>query len=400
MSNANLRINPHAVSDLSASPRYPFPMTDLRKTALHDFHQKHNARLVDYTGWSMPLRYGSIAEEHNQVRTSGGIFDVSHMGRLHLKGLHARRALERACTRRIRPMQEGQCRYTLITNERGGVIDDVIVMKHDDDDFAVVCNAANRDRVVAHLKAIIEDNAWKAKLEDRTEKTAMVALQGPKVMELIGRVSSEVPTLKRYRFTVKNLLVAKLVVSRTGYTGEDGVEVILPAAAVPMTLKLLFKEVDLDAPEALIKPIGLGARDTLRLEAGMPLYGHELKDGWSALSAGVDFAINLDKNEAEDGEMFVGQEALLAERDRGGPARRLVGLRFEGRRTARQGMPVLVDGREVGDVTSGCISPTLDASIAMAMVDAAVPEGEAVAVALGNTDVLGTVAPLPFYKRG
>lgn len=374
--------------------------TEPLKTALHDFHTNHGAQMVEYAGWSMPIKFAGIAEEHRQVRDSGGIFDVSHMGRLHLKGLHARRTLERTCTRKIRPMQEGQCRYTLVTNETGGVIDDVIVMKHDDDEFSVVCNAANRERVVAHLEQIIAERSFKAKLEDRTMKTAMVAVQGPKVMDLIARVSSEVPTLKRFRFTVKNLLVAKLVVARTGYTGEDGVEVILPNAAVPMVMKLLMKEVDPDDPNAIVKPIGLGARDTLRLEAGMPLYGHELKDDWSALSSGLDFAINLDKTEADDGEMFIGQDALIAEHEQGGPPRRLVGIRFDGRRTARQGMPVLVDGREVGEITSGCVAPTLECSIAIAMLDTDIPaEGTPIAVALGSADIAGTTTPLPFYKR-
>ncbi|MEM1185164.1 MAG: glycine cleavage system aminomethyltransferase GcvT [Planctomycetota bacterium] len=374
--------------------------TDLKTTALNGFHTQQSGQMVEYAGWSMPIKFAGIAEEHRQVRASGGIFDVSHMGRLHLKGLHARRTLERACTRRIRPMQEGQCRYTLVTNENGGVIDDVIVMKHDDDEFTVVCNAANRERVVAHLQGIIDDRAFKAKLDDRTMKTAMVAVQGPKVMDLISRVSSEVPTLKRYRFTVKNLLVAKLVVSRTGYTGEDGVEVILPNSAVPMVMKLLMKEVDPDDPNAVVKPIGLGARDTLRLEAGMPLYGHELRDDWSALSSGLDFAMNLDKSEGEDGEMFIGQEALLRERDGGGPARKLVGLKLEGRRTARQGMPVVADGRAVGEVTSGCVGPTLECSIAMAMVDSSFASGGTqLSINLGKTEASAEVTSLQFYKK-
>jgi aminomethyltransferase len=376
-------------------------MTDLLKTPVHSFHVSHGGQMVDYAGWEMPLKFAGIVEEHRQVRSSGGIFDVSHMGRLILKGLHARRTLERACTRRIKSMVEGQCRYSLMCNERGGVIDDVIVMKHEDDEFGVVCNAANRERVVAHLQGLIDERSFKVKLEDRTAKTAMVAVQGPKVIELIERVSKEIPTLKRYRFTVKNLLVAKLIVSRTGYTGEDGVEVILPAAAVGMAMKLLMKDIDPDDPDAPLKPAGLGARDTLRLEAGMPLYGHELRDDWSALSSGLGFAIHLAKNEADDGEMFVGQEALIAEQEAGGPARVLVGLRFEGRRTARQGMAVMADGREVGEITSGCVGPTVDASIAMAMMDRGVSGvGTAVKVQAGRAELAGSIVEMPFYKRG
>jgi aminomethyltransferase len=370
------------------------------RTPLYDFHTKHGGQMVDFAGWEMPIRYFGIREEHLQTRSSGGVFDVSHMGRFELSGLHAKRLLERACTRRIGDMQTGQCRYGLVCNERGGVMDDVIAMRTDDDDFLLVVNASNREKIFAHLQKLIAENGWKVKLEDRTAKTAMVAMQGPRVMELIGTVSKEVPTLKRYRFAVKNLLIAKLIVSRTGYTGEDGVEVILPAAAVPMAMKLLMKDVDPDDPNAILRPAGLGARDTLRTEAGMPLYGHELGEDICALECGVDFAIALDKTKEQDGETFVGQEALQAVRDSGGPARKLVGIELEGKRTARQGMPVLIGEEKLGVVTSGCLSPTLEKSIAMAFVKAdRAAAGTAVRVDAERAVLEGKIVPLPFYKR-
>jgi aminomethyltransferase len=369
------------------------------RTPLHSFHAEHGAHMVEFAGWEMPIRYTSIIEEHNQTRNSGGLFDVSHMARLKITGRHARRLLERACTRRIGDMQNGQCRYSLVLNEQGGVRDDVIVYRFDDDDYLVVVNASNRAKIVDHLNGLVASGELKVKIDDQTESTAMVAIQGPKVMELISKVSSEVPTLKRYRFTVKNLLIAKLIVSRTGYTGEDGVEVILPAGMVGMAMKLLLKDVDMASPDGAVKPIGLGARDTLRLEAGMPLYGHELGEDISALEAGLDFAIAIDKDKEERGEAFVGQEALRATLAQGGPARKLVGLSIEGKRTPRQGMAIEKDGAVVGIVTSGTMSPTLGRPIAMGYVAKEHgAEGTALTVNLGSASVPATVCAMPFYK--
>src|ERR1043165_804694 len=276
------------------------------RTPLYQFHLDHGAKMVDYAGWEMPMMYTGILPEHQQVRSSGGIFDVSHMGRLRFTGRHARRFLERVCTRKIADMDAGQCRYSLLCNEAGGVHDDVIVYRIDDDEFLMVVNGANREKVVGHFQQVLGASGgdMAVKIEDQTLKTAMIAIQGPKVMGLVSRVSSEVPTLKRYRFAVKNLVIMKLIVSRTGYTGEDGVEVILPAEGVPTAMALLTKDVNTKAGGAAIRPAGLGARDSLRMEAGMPLYGHELGDEINALSCGVDFAISLDKDQQERGEKF------------------------------------------------------------------------------------------------
>jgi len=374
--------------------------TALKKTPLHQYHLDYGGRMVEFAGWEMPIRYsGTIREEHEQCRTSGGLFDISHMGRLSIKGLHARRLLERVCSRRIGTMEEGQCRYSFVCNDRGGVRDDVIVNRMDADEFLVVVNGANRAKIVEHMERVIDERGFKVKLEDRTEKTAMVAMQGPRVMELIGGVSKEIPALKKFRFAVKNLMILKLIVSRTGYTGEDGVEVILPASAVGMALKLLMKDVDTDSAQAQLQPCGLGARDTLRLEAGLPLYGHELDEDRSALSAGMPFAISLDKSEEKDDETFIGQEALLEQQSSGGPGYTLVGLKIDSKRTARQGMRVLSGDEETGTVTSGCLSPTLGESIAMAFVnDGASETGTTLSIDTGKARLDATVVDLPFYK--
>ncbi|RMH11986.1 MAG: glycine cleavage system aminomethyltransferase GcvT [Planctomycetota bacterium] len=372
----------------------------MHQSPLHDFHVKNGAQLVDFAGWHMPIRYTGIQQEHLQVRRSGGLFDVSHMGRVNISGLHARRLLEHVCSRRIGNMKHGQCRYSLVCNEQGGIRDDVIVMRHDEDEFTVVVNASNREKLLGHFEQVRESRGWKARIIDNTFETAMVALQGPKIMDRISKISSEIPTLKRYWFTTKNLLVMKLIVSRTGYTGEDGVEVILPAKAVPMAMKLLLADVKIDAPDAEIKPIGLGARDTLRLEAGMPLYGHELEENINALETGLDFAIAMDKSTEADGEMFIGQQALLAAQDAGGPKRKLVGLVCEGRRTPRQGMPIMIANQPAGQVTSGCLSPTLERPIAMGYVAIEHAEpGTAALIDAGKAMIEGQIVALPFYKR-
>ncbi len=374
------------------------------RTPLYDWHVKHSGKMVDFAGWEMPLLYNregqpsGITEEHHQVRKSGGIFDVSHMGRVKVTGRHSRRFLERLCTRRVSDMTGGQCRYSLVCNERGGVRDDVLVYKFDDDDWMLVVNASNREKLLGHFDAIKSDLV--VKIDDQTKSTAMVAIQGPKVMELIGKFSREVPTLKRYRFATKNLLIVKLVISRTGYTGEDGVEVILPSNMVGMAMGLVLKDVDITKPDALLKPAGLGARDTLRLEAGMPLYGHELGEDVDALASGLDFAMNLDKDQDERGEKFVGCDALKKIQAEGGPRKKLVGLMIDGKRTARQSMTITKGGTAIGVVTSGCLSPTLGASIAMGYVDRECAEnGTALTIDTGKGATLeAKVSPMPFYK--
>jgi len=368
----------------------------LLHTAFHGLHLEHGARMTDFAGWDMPLTYGSILEEHRWCRQSAGFFDVSHMGRLYFSGRHARRFLDQVCTRGILGMQRGMIRYSLVCNERGGCHDDVLVYCLEEDEYLMVCNASNRAKLVKHFESVRGDLAFK--MEDRTESTAMVAIQGPKAMELIGNFSKEIPTLKRYRFTEKSLLVVKLLVSRTGYTGEDGVEIILGASMAKMAMGLFLK--DMGKANGVVKPCGLGARDSLRLEAGMPLYGHEINEDIDPLTAGLDFAVKLDKGTGDEREgRFIGQDALQAISAAGGPKRKLVGLLLDGRRSARQGMNVLQGDKVVGQVTSGCLSPTLDRPIAMAIVERGVAESKPeLRVDLGREQTAATITPMPFIK--
>lgn len=377
-----------------------------RTSPMNEHHLQYGARMIDFAGWSMPICYdwpgggGGITAEHEHTRRAVGFFDVSHMGRIYFKGRHARRLVERLVTRNVSDMQVGQCRYALCLNERGGVKDDVLVYRLAEDRFMLVVNAANREKLAAHFDAVKSAmELTSVDIDDKTLSTAMVAAQGPRTMEIVSKVSKEIPTLKRYRFTEKNLMVMKLLASRTGYTGEDGVEVILPAKAVGLAIKMFLKDAKQD--DSVIKPCGLGARDTLRLEAGMALYGHELSEETNALDTGLGFAMNLDKGEGDENVPgFIGQDALKRTMDEGGPARTLVGLELDSKRTARQGMGVRIGGESAGEVTSGCVSPTLGKSIAMAYVPSgSVGEGSAVEVDLGKDRGVGaTVVKLPFYK--
>ncbi|MCC6580296.1 MAG: glycine cleavage system aminomethyltransferase GcvT [Phycisphaeraceae bacterium] len=368
----------------------------MQRTPFYKFMAGQGAKFVDFAGWEMPISFGSIIEEHQHVRACGGLFDVSHMGRIELSGRHARRLLERTLTRYVTDMQPKTCRYALMCNERGGVLDDVIVYCFEGH-WLLVVNASNRTKIVSHLQQQIAEQKMVVKMEDQTGSTAMVALQGPKVMEIIGKFSREVPTLKKYAFCTKNLLILKLTISRTGYTGEDGVEVMMGAGMAEKALSLLARDTSAQSP---LRPCGLGARDTLRIEAAMPLYGHELTEDIDPLTAGLTFAVNMDKHARDRGERFIGQDALekIAQE---GPRQIRIGLRCEGKRTPRQGMPVLKDDAVVGQVTSGCLSPTLGYPIAMAYVQAgALTTGQTAAIDLGMQKLDAVVVDLPFYRHG
>lgn len=362
----------------------------LKRTPFYDFHVSAGAKLVDFAGWEMPLLYRGIVPEHEQTRNSASIFDVSHMGRLYFSGKEAPTFLNRALTRNVADQKVGQCRYSLVCNEAGGVMDDVIISR-DTKNWILVCNASNRPKILAHFNQLRRGWNMDFDLADQTEATGMVAIQGPKaIAKLASILPVDLANLKRYQFESTSFMLVKLTVFRSGYTGEDGVEIILPGKMASMAMKLLAGK--LDRPDATIQPAGLGARDTLRLEAGMPLYGHELTEQTDPLSAGLAFAVDLTKD-------FVGAEALRSIAQ-SGPKRKLVGLELEGRRIARQEMMVLLDNQPVGQITSGTFGPTIQKSIAMAYVDAPhAAEGTALKVDLKGSQVDARIVKLPFYKR-
>jgi aminomethyltransferase len=352
------------------------------QTPLHAWHVANKGRMVDFAGFSMPVQYTSIISEHLAVRKSAGFFDVSHMGRLLIRGEAAMEWLNRIVTCRLSDLAVGQVRYGLVCNEQGGVIDDVLVTRWPDA-WGLVVNASNHEAVVAWMMAHPVTNAT---IEDVTSSTVMLALQGPEWWRVVQSFFPEsILALPYYRGAIVAKDGAEWRISRTGYTGEDGVEIVSPAAVGEALANNLL--------QAGAMACGLGARDTLRLEAGMPLYGHELNEQTNPFQAGLGRSVDMSKE-------FYGCKALEALRgDVHAPVR--VGLILDGRRAARQGDQVLDgDGNQIGRVTSGTFSPTLERPIAMAYIrrEMAVT-GQSVSLLVRDTHVPGQVTGLPFYKR-
>ena len=356
------------------------------RTALHAWHGQNGGRLVEFAGWSMPIQYTTIVEEHRAVRTGVGLFDISHMGRLTFAGPGALDWLERVTTNHVARLAPDEIQYSLLANDDGGVIDDVLVYGSPSG-YTLVCNASNRERVVAQFER--HRAGIDASLIDRTLATAMIAVQGPSALATLRPLCSvPLESMTYYRSTTGRVLDAEAVVSRTGYTGEDGFELIVSADRAEAVWTALLDS----GRDSGIRPCGLGARDTLRFEAGMPLYGHELSETISPYSANVGWAVKLHKGE------FVGREALRRRKREPEPVR--VGLRLEGKRIARQGSAVLLDGRGVGTVTSGTFSPTLGMSLAIALVEPDLsPLGTGLTVDVRGHAEPARVVEVPFYRR-
>lgn len=358
--------------------------------------------MVDFAGWKMPVQYRSIVEEHLATRRAAGLFDVSHMGRLSVAGPAAIDWLERLLTRRVAGIEAGQARYTLVTGRAPGgseivILDDAIVARDADaadgsPRLSLVVNASNRQRVVAWLESQVP--ATGVHLADRTFQTAMIAVQGPRAVGVVSGLAgsadaSRIGGLRPYRTTVARIAGHDAAVSRSGYTGEDGVELIVEARAA----ESVWSAIHAAGAAVGLVPCGLGARDTLRLEAGMPLYGHELREESDPFAIGLGLGVVL------DGRTFPGVERFADQRAHG-RGRVRVGLVFDSKRTAREGSGVWAGGREVGVVTSGSFAPTLDRAVAMALVDpdASAP-GTMLDVAVRDVRQAARVTPLPFYRR-
>jgi aminomethyltransferase len=359
-----------------------------RSTPLREVHESLGATLTDFAGWLMPLRYGSESAEHNAVRQAAGLFDLSHMGEIHLTGAASGEALDHALVGNLSTLAPGRARYTMICAEDGGVLDDLIVYRLADDSFMVVANASNYERVAAELTVRAEP--YDTVVEDRSTEYALVAVQGPRSAEILGKLTdADLAGLKYYAGLPGTVAGFEALIARTGYTGEDGFELFVAAGdAVPLWRALS----EAGEPYGL-RAAGLSARDTLRLEAGMPLYGNELSEKLTPFDAGLGRVVKFDK----PGD-FVGRAALEARRDIP-PRRRLVGLVATGRRVPRHGYPVVLreDGSVVGEVTSGAPSQSLGKPIAMAYVDAPVSGGLAVDIRGRHEPV--DIMELPFYRR-
>jgi glycine cleavage system T protein (aminomethyltransferase) len=374
------------------------PDAPLRRTPLTSVHERLGATLTGFAGWLMPLRYGSETAEHNAVRTAAGLFDLSHMGEIMVTGPGAAAALDYALVGQPSALAPGRARYTMICAPDGGILDDLIVYRLADAEFLVVANAANTDVVV---KALTDRAGAGAQVADRTDEYALIALQGPNAVQILTPLTNaDLGAVKYYASYPATVAGREILLARTGYTGEDGFELFTGRQdAEPIWAALT----EADAGHGLL-PAGLAARDTLRLEAGMPLYGNELGPDLTPFDAGLGRVVKLDK----PGD-FVGR-AALEERAGATPHRELVGLVGRSRRVPRHGYDVLRDAAACGTVTSGAPSPTLGRPIAMAYVEPAValeareagPDGggpSRLAVDIRGSAEPADLVPLPFYRR-
>jgi aminomethyltransferase len=367
--------------------------TALRETALRSRHEALGARLIPFAGWLMPVQYSGVIDEHRTVRSAAGLFDLGHMGQVRVTGGDSLPYLQRVTTNDVSVLAPGDAQYSLLPNEQGGVIDDIIVYRlPDEPGYLVVVNAANHDKDVAWMqRQRLAQPQLDVDVDDVSDSLGMIAIQGPLAPEIVaGLTETDLSGLEPFRSLRATVAGLPVLVARTGYTGEDGFEFYVPQE---QTAELWDALIATGTPRGL-KPIGLGARDTLRLEARMPLYGNELADDISPIEAGLGWAVKLDKGP------FIGREAIAAVKE-SGPTRRTVGFRLlERAGSARHEYPVALNGRSVGVVTSGAHSPTLGAEIGLALVEADVAGvGKPLDVVIRDRPVRAEQVKLPFYRR-
>jgi aminomethyltransferase len=364
----------------------PSSPTGLLRTPLTGVHQRLNARMVDFAGWDMPVQYPTgILAEHQAVRTGCGLFDLSHMGRVYLRGPDALALAQQCCTRDLSRIRQGEAAYSVLCQPDGGILDDVIGYVLDDRQILFVFNASNRENDVAFFAEQRDRLHFDVDLDDRTLQTALIGIQGPRAQEILqSACSADLEPLPGYAFLQADVGGASALVSRTGYTGEDGFEVMLDADAAAHVWTTLMNSAC---------PCGLGARDTLRTEAGFALYGHDIDRTTNPYEARLGWVVNLAKPD------FVGREALARIKSEG-PSRKLVGLRVGVGGVPRQGFAIVRDGERIGVVTSGTFSPTLKGNIAMGYVPLAFSQpGQVVHVEMRGKAVEAEVVPLPFVPH-
>jgi glycine cleavage system T protein (aminomethyltransferase) len=359
----------------------------LKKTPLHALSKELGGRLVDFAGWEMPVQFSSVIEEHMAVRTAAGLFDVSHMGEIEVEGRDALAFVQRVTCNDVSRLATGQAHYSALTTPEGTFVDDILVYRRGSDRFLLVVNAGNTDKDFEWVK---RHRSGQVKVENASSRWAQIALQGPKAEAILKpHTPADLRAIAYYHFTETRVGAAAAVLSRTGYTGDDGFEIYLEPAAAEGVARAL-----LDGGRAAgLLPCGLGARDTLRLEAGMPLYGNDIDETTTVLEAGLGWICKTDKGE------FIGRDALLRQK-KAGLTRRRIGFEMVDRGIARHGYPVRFEGREVGQVTSGTFGPYVKKNIGMAYVP---PElsgtGARFSVVIRERDAAAVVVPTPFYRR-
>ena len=360
---------------------------EMRRTSLNEQHRALGARLVDFHGWELPIQYESILKEHEAVRKRAGLFDVSHMGQVWARGKGALAFLQKVNANDIARISPGKAIYSHLPNERGGVVDDVIVSCLAPERYMVVVNAATREKDFAWLKK--QAAGFQVELEDASDHFGMMALQGPLAAQIAGSIYPQVSGLPRFGALELRVFDQPSVITRTGYTGEDGFEFIVPAEIASR----LWDNLLLKGRSVGLTPCGLGARDTLRLEAGLLLYGQDIDDGHTTFEADFGWVVKLDKGD------FIGRAALKKQKSEG-LRRKLTGVRLLERGVPRPGAPVLVDGRKVGTLCSATFSPTLQAGIGMGYLDRVdLVAGSKAAVEIHGRQVSAEIVKPPFYKK-
>lgn len=359
----------------------------LKTTALHEIHRSLNARMVDFGGWDMPVQYSGIIEEHHAVRRAAGLFDVSHMGEIEIRGPEAAQLTDFLTTNAVARLKTGQIQYSALLYEHGGFVDDILVHKVAGDHYFLCVNASNQEKDFEH---IVAHNKFDAEVEFSSDRYAQMAVQGPRALEILQTLTPvELASIRYYWFRDGEVAGVPARIARTGYTGEDGFEIYVDPPEAPAIWHKLM-----DAGRgAGLKPAGLGARNTLRLEAKMALYGHEITASIHPLEAGLEWIVKLDKGE------FIGRQALLKVKEQG-VRRGLMGFEMRGRGIARDGYEVLADGCAAGWVTSGSPSPTLNKNIGLCYlpVDKCAVGGP-IQVLVRNQPVDAVTVETPFYKR-
>jgi len=362
-----------------------------KRTPLFEYYKANGVKLIDFGGWEMPIQFSGILAEHEAVRERAGLFDCSHMGEIEISGGEAESYLNGLLTNDVSVMTIGQAQYNIMCYPDGGAVDDIILFKMDKESYLLVCNASNTDKVYAWMQ---ENNGSKAILKNISDSIGLLALQGPAAIKILKEMSdADLDAIGNYHFIEDQEVagIPHVLISRTGYTGEDGFELYLASG---QTASLWEKLLATGEAYGLL-PCGLGSRDTLRLEAGMPLYGHELSEEITPLTAGLGFAVSTKKTSD-----FIGKVALTAIRENG-PTEKIVGFEATERGIPREGYKVFSsDGGEIGVVTSGTQSPTLKKSIGMALVkSAAAAIGTEIQIEIRNKRIQATIIPKPFYKR-
>jgi aminomethyltransferase len=359
----------------------------LRTTSLHPVHCALGARMVDFGGWDMPVQYSGIIEEHNAVRKAVGLFDVSHMGEIEIKGPEAAKLTEYVTTNNVSKLKIGQAHYSGLLYDTGGFVDDILVHKVADNDYFLCVNAGNQEKDFEHIRSM---NRFDAEVNFVSDQYSQIAIQGPKAMATLQKLTPvDLSSIKYYWFADGPVDGTPARIAHTGYTGEDGFEIYIPPSETHRMWNLLMEA----GSEFGVKPCGLGARNTLRLEAKMALYGHEIDASISPLEADLGWIVKLDKGD------FVGRE-VLAKQKENGVTRKLVGFEMRGRGIGRDGYEVYLDGAPAGWVTSGGPAPTLGKNIGLCYLPTAhaIP-GQSIQIMIRNQPVDAVTVETPFYKR-